>query len=125
MVSEAVRVRVKPLVVVRDLSDLNSDGRLDKREFAIACHLISTQVKKQGPLPATLPPTLLSDAMMISTNGVTAMPTVPLYITRKHSFDRRTWSMSLSLVRCSHCSTLGLHWVSPISQTSISSTAFI
>jgi len=27
-----------------DLSDLTTDGRLDKREFTIACHLISSQV---------------------------------------------------------------------------------
>ena len=28
----------------RDLSDITTDGRLDKREFTIACHLISSQV---------------------------------------------------------------------------------
>jgi len=28
----------------RDLADVTTDGRLDKREFAIACCLISSQV---------------------------------------------------------------------------------
>ena len=30
----------------RDLADVTADGRLDRREFAIACHLISSQVEK-------------------------------------------------------------------------------
>lgn len=33
-----------------DLSDLTTDGRLDKREFTIACHLISSQVRKNTDL---------------------------------------------------------------------------
>ncbi|CAF1331736.1 unnamed protein product, partial [Rotaria sp. Silwood1] len=45
------------------LADITTDGRLDKREFAIACHLITSQVNsKKGPLPSTLPPTLLANA---------------------------------------------------------------
>lgn len=32
----------------RDLADITSDGRLDKREFAIACYLISSQVNKSN-----------------------------------------------------------------------------
>ncbi|CAF3072045.1 unnamed protein product, partial [Rotaria sp. Silwood2] len=53
-----------------NLSDMTADGRLDKREFTIACHLISSQVQKKGPLPQNLPPTLLSDAIAITANGV-------------------------------------------------------
>jgi len=53
-----------------DLSDLTTDGRLDKREFTIACHLISSQVQKKCPLPPTLPPTLLSDAIIATSNGL-------------------------------------------------------
>ena len=30
----------------RDLADITADGRLDKREFAIACYLISSQVNR-------------------------------------------------------------------------------
>ncbi|CAF4996638.1 unnamed protein product, partial [Rotaria magnacalcarata] len=29
-----------------DLSDITADGRLDKREFTIACHLIASQVNR-------------------------------------------------------------------------------
>ncbi|UJR22027.1 hypothetical protein I4U23_025094 [Adineta vaga] len=66
-----------------DLSDITTDGRLDKREFAIACHLIASQVQKKAQLPATLPPTLLSDAITITTNGVLpSMPMFPSSITR-------------------------------------------
>ncbi|CAF1069901.1 unnamed protein product [Adineta steineri] len=65
-----------------DLSDLTVDGRLDKREFFIACHLISSQVKKHVPLPLTLPPTLLSDTITLTTNGILpSMPILPLSIT--------------------------------------------
>ncbi|CAF3877940.1 unnamed protein product [Rotaria sp. Silwood1] len=53
-----------------NLSDITADGRLDKREFTIACHLISSQVQKKIPLPQNLPPTLLSDAIAITANGV-------------------------------------------------------
>ncbi|CAF1354419.1 unnamed protein product [Adineta steineri] len=52
-----------------DLADLTSDGRLDKREFAIACCLISSQVQKTAPLPPTLPSSLLSDLGAVP-NGV-------------------------------------------------------
>ncbi|CAF1464097.1 unnamed protein product [Adineta steineri] len=52
-----------------DLADVTSDGRLDKREFAIACCLISSQVQKTAPLPPTLPSSLLSDLGAVP-NGV-------------------------------------------------------
>ncbi|CAF0755063.1 unnamed protein product [Adineta ricciae] len=50
-----------------DLADITTDGRLDKREFAIACYLIAFQVQKKGPLPSTLPPSLLSDTTVVTT----------------------------------------------------------
>ncbi|CAF0939796.1 unnamed protein product [Adineta ricciae] len=62
-----------------DLSDITADGRLDKREFTIACHLIASQVQKKVPLPATLPPTLLSDAIIITANS--ALPFTPAFPT--------------------------------------------
>jgi hypothetical protein len=84
-----------------DLSDITADGRLDKREFFIACHLISSQVQKKCPLPPNLPPTLLSDAIIITTNGLPPapppMPILPLSITRKlFNF--------LSEIKKKHCS---------------------
>ncbi|CAF3610041.1 unnamed protein product [Rotaria socialis] len=63
-----------------DLADVTTDGRLDLREFIIACHLIASQVQKKGPLPATLPPSLLSDSV-VTINGVRAVTASPLTIT--------------------------------------------
>ncbi|CAF0882259.1 unnamed protein product [Rotaria sordida] len=68
-----------------NLSDITADGRLDKREFTIACHLISSQVQKKVPLPDKLPPTLLSDAILITANGApppSSMSTLSLSIVR-------------------------------------------
>ncbi|CAF1269575.1 unnamed protein product, partial [Rotaria sp. Silwood1] len=66
-----------------NLSDITADGRLDKREFTIACHLISSQVQKKIPLPQNLPPTLLSDAIAITANGVPPpMSALPLSLVR-------------------------------------------
>ncbi|CAF3513299.1 unnamed protein product [Rotaria sp. Silwood1] len=62
-----------------DLADISADGRLDSREFIIACHLISSQVQKKGPLPTILPPSLLSDSG-ITTNGIPSVTTSPLLI---------------------------------------------
>lgn len=79
-------------ILFRDLADITVDGRLDKREFAIACHLIASQVntcrrsalmklifsfkvQRRVPLPPTLPAALLSDALAISSNGGPPMST--------------------------------------------------
>ncbi|CAF3438151.1 unnamed protein product [Rotaria socialis] len=76
-----------------DLSDITADGRLDKREFTIACHLISSQVQKKVPLPQALPPTLLSDAIAITANGMSnPMPAFPLPITGAFN----NWSASIT-----------------------------
>ncbi|CAF4343732.1 unnamed protein product [Rotaria sp. Silwood2] len=60
-----------------DLADISADGRLDAREFIIACHLISSQVQKKGSLPTILPPSLLSDSG-VTTNGMSSVTASPL-----------------------------------------------
>ncbi|CAF0815781.1 unnamed protein product [Rotaria sordida] len=60
-----------------DLADISADGRLDTREFIIACHLIASQVQKKGPLPTILPPSLLSDSGA-TTNGIPSVTTSSL-----------------------------------------------
>lgn len=60
-----------------DLADITADGRLDKREFIIACYLISFLVQKKGPLPITLPTSLLSD-LELTSNVAPPTATSPL-----------------------------------------------
>ena len=44
----------------RGLADMNADGKMDKKEFSVAVHLI--QKKLQGhELPKVLPPSLTAD----------------------------------------------------------------
>ncbi|KAI1173043.1 hypothetical protein F4777DRAFT_478481 [Nemania sp. FL0916] len=47
------------LAQIWDLSDINSEGRLTKDSFAVAMYLIRQQRTKSGPLPTSLPPTLV------------------------------------------------------------------
>lgn len=54
------------LAQIWDLADFNSEGRLNKDQFAIAMYLIRQQRTKDGPaapLPATLPPNLIPPSM--------------------------------------------------------------
>lgn len=54
------------LAQIWDLADFNSEGRLNKDQFAIAMYLIRQQRTKEGipaPLPATLPPNLIPPSM--------------------------------------------------------------
>ena len=53
------------LAQIWDLADFNSEGRLNKDQFAIAMYLIREQRTKDGPppLPATLPPNLIPPSM--------------------------------------------------------------
>lgn len=54
------------LAQIWDLADFNSEGRLNKDQFAIAMYLIRQQRSKDGhpiPLPATLPPNLIPPSM--------------------------------------------------------------
>ena len=47
-------------VLIRKLADMNGDGKMDKKEFSIAMHLIKK--KLQGyELPKTLPASLKAD----------------------------------------------------------------
>ena len=57
--------------VCRSLADLNADGKMDRKEFSIAVHLIKK--KLQGyELPKTLPPSLVADP--VPGPGVTVAP---------------------------------------------------
>ncbi|KAI0542068.1 hypothetical protein GGR58DRAFT_453873 [Xylaria digitata] len=47
------------LAQIWDLADINSEGRLTKDSFAVAMYLIRQQRTKSGPLPASLPPSLV------------------------------------------------------------------
>lgn len=54
------------LAQIWDLADFNSEGRLNKDQFAIAMYLIRQQRSKDGhpvPLPTTLPPNLIPPSM--------------------------------------------------------------
>lgn len=53
-------IQIRSVCVSRQLADMNSDGKMDKKEFSIAMHLIKK--KLQGfELPKTLPPSLKAD----------------------------------------------------------------
>ncbi|GAW22019.1 hypothetical protein ANO14919_115530 [Xylariales sp. No.14919] len=47
------------LAQIWDLADINSEGRLTKDSFAVAMYLIRQQRTKTGPLPTSLPPSLI------------------------------------------------------------------
>lgn len=59
----------------RGLADMNNDGKMDKKEFSIAMHLIKKRL--QGyELPKSLPPSLKADpSPMVGSFG--AMPAQP------------------------------------------------
>ena len=52
----------------RDLSDINSDGRLTRDGFAVAIHLIQKKLAGQD-VPSTLPPSLMPPSARISPLG--------------------------------------------------------
>jgi epidermal growth factor receptor substrate 15 len=51
------------LANIWDLADINSEGRLNRDEFAVAMYLIRQQRMKQGDLPQTLPANLIPPSM--------------------------------------------------------------
>jgi epidermal growth factor receptor substrate 15 len=51
------------LAGIWDLADINSEGQLNREEFAVAMYLIRQQRKPGTPLPATLPPNLIPPSM--------------------------------------------------------------
>ncbi|KAK2154784.1 hypothetical protein LSH36_257g02045 [Paralvinella palmiformis] len=62
------------LMHIWSLADMNGDGKMDKKEFSIACHLISTKLKGLE-LPKALPASLKADPVpTIGSFGVGPMP---------------------------------------------------
>ncbi|MCJ1284296.1 hypothetical protein MMC26_003627 [Xylographa opegraphella] len=57
------RLPEEDLAQIWDLADINSEGQLNRDEFAVAMHLIQQQLAKKGPLPQFLPPNLVPPAM--------------------------------------------------------------
>ena len=59
------------IVLYRDLSDLNNDGRLTRDGFAVAMHLIQGKLTGKD-IPVSLPTTLVPPSMR--TNGAATSP---------------------------------------------------
>ena len=51
------------LAQIWDLADINSEGKLNHDEFAVAMYLIQQQLAKRGPLPESLPQNLVPPIM--------------------------------------------------------------
>jgi hypothetical protein len=74
------------LAQIWNLADCDKDGKLDKKEFSIACYLIKkvlTSPKGPSILPATTPSSLLIEPPLNTTITapilpITSMPTAPL-----------------------------------------------
>jgi epidermal growth factor receptor substrate 15 len=62
------------LAGIWDLADINSEGQLNRDEFAVAMYLIRQQRKPGTPLPAALPPNLIPPSMR---NQIQPQATVP------------------------------------------------
>lgn len=60
------------LANIWDLADINSEGRLNRDEFAVAMYLIRQQRMKQGDLPQVLPPNLIPPSMRAQVRPSTA-----------------------------------------------------
>lgn len=67
------------LATIWDLADINSEGQLNRDEFAVAMYLIKQQRSRPGvPLPAFLPPALVPPSMRNQPRA-TAQPTAPAF----------------------------------------------
>ena len=69
------------LATIWDLSDINSEGQLNRDEFAVAMYLIRQERSKttgRGNLPATLPPRLVPPSMRKQTIAP-SQPTAPVF----------------------------------------------
>ena len=65
------------LASIWDLADVNSDGQLNRDEFAVAMYLIRQQrVKGAPPLPTTLPQNLIPPSMRNQPRAQTASPSI-------------------------------------------------
>ena len=60
------------LANIWDLADINSEGVLNRDEFAVAMYLIRQQRTKQGDLPQALPPNLIPPSMRAQARPATA-----------------------------------------------------
>ena len=70
--SASVRLTEK---YIRDLADINGDGRLTRDGFAVAMHLIQKKLAGQD-IPATLPPSLVPPSARASALGPSPFPPV-------------------------------------------------
>jgi epidermal growth factor receptor substrate 15 len=66
------------LAQIWDLADINSEGHLNRDEFAVAIHLIRKQRIERGALPATLPANLIPPSMRQQVRPP-AQPTAPAF----------------------------------------------
>jgi hypothetical protein len=78
--SELVFLSLVAIYVDRALADLDTDGRMDRKEFSIAMHLIKRMLHGQD-VPAVLPPSLRLDPLpsvqMAPSVGMYAPPSIP------------------------------------------------
>lgn len=75
------RLPQEVLAQIWDLADINSEGRLNRDEFAVAMYLIRQQrgtKEGRGNLPATLPPALVPP-MMRKQQAPPSQPTAPAF----------------------------------------------
>jgi epidermal growth factor receptor substrate 15 len=75
------RLPEESLAQIWDLADINSEGRLNRDEFAVAMYLIRQQrgtKEGRGNLPATLPPALVPP-MMRKQQAPPSQPTAPAF----------------------------------------------
>ncbi|KAI9684669.1 MAG: hypothetical protein M1829_000043 [Trizodia sp. TS-e1964] len=78
------------LAQIWDLADINSEGHLNRDEFAVAMHLIRQQRGKRdgrGSLPATLPPNLVPPSMRQLARRP-AQPTAPAFDTSNYASSK-------------------------------------
>lgn len=76
------RLPEETLAQIWDLADINSEGRLNRDEFAVAMYLIRQQrgtKEGRGNLPATLPPALVPP-MMRKQQAPPSQPTAPAFV---------------------------------------------
>lgn len=62
------------LAGIWDLADINSEGQLNRDEFAVAMYLIRQQRKPGTPLPPALPPNLIPPSMRNQIRAPTGLP---------------------------------------------------
>ena len=75
------RLPEEVLAQIWDLADINSEGQLNRDEFAVAMYLIRQQRAKadgRGVLPQSLPPNLVPPSMR-NRNTAPAQPTAPVF----------------------------------------------